>query len=66
MAKLQLSRTNLDQNIPTAKQLNALKKAGTILTEEELVRKGTNVNQVVDQLFDSKYAQKVIGKVAEK
>ena len=66
VAKLQLSRTNLDQNIPTAKHLNALKKAGTILTEEELVRKGTNVNQVVDQLFDSKYAQKVIGKVAEK
>ena len=66
VAKLQLSRTNLDQNIPTAKQLNALKKAGTILTEEELVRKGTNVNQVVDQLFDSKYAQKVIDKVAEK
>ncbi len=62
VAKLQLSRTNLDQNIPTTKHLNALKKAGAILNEEELVRKGTNVNQVIDQLFDSKYAQKVVGK----
>lgn len=60
VAKLQLSRTNFDQNIPTAKQINALKKSGSILTEEDLVRKGTNVNQVIDQLFDAKYAQKVV------
>ena len=62
VAKLQLSRTNFEQNIPTAKHINALKKSGTILTEEELVRNGTNVNQVVDQLFDAKYAQKVVKK----
>lgn len=62
VAKLQLSRTNLDQNIPTAKHIAALQKAGSILTEEDLVRKGTNVNQVVTQLFDSKYAQKVVKK----
>ncbi|SPL72080.1 aliphatic sulfonate ABC transporter substrate-binding protein [Acinetobacter stercoris] len=62
VAKLQLSRTNFDQNIPSAKQVTALKKAGSILTEEDLVRKGTNITQVVDQLFDAKYAQKVVKK----
>jgi ABC-type nitrate/sulfonate/bicarbonate transport systems, periplasmic components len=60
--KLQLSRTNLDQNIPTTKHTGALQKAGRILTEEELVRKGTNVNQVVTQLFDARYAKKVVTK----
>lgn len=62
VAKLQLSRTNFKQNIPTVKHINALKKSGTILTEEDLVRKGTNVNQVIDQLFDAKYANKVVKK----
>ncbi len=62
VAKLQLSRTNFEQNIPTVKHLNALKKSGTILTEEDLVRKGTNVNQVIDQLFDAKYANKVVNR----
>lgn len=62
VAKLQISRTNLDQNIPNAKQIAALQKSGSILTEEDLVRKGTNVNQVVTQLFDAKYAQKVVKK----
>ena len=60
VTKLQLSRTNFEQNIPTAKHINALKKSGTILTEENLVRSGTNVNQVIDQLFDARYAQKVV------
>jgi len=60
VAKLQLSRTNFDQNIPTAKHVAALQKAGKILTEEDLVRKGTNTNQVISQLFDAKYAQKVV------
>ena len=62
VAKLQLSRTNFEQNIPTVKHINTLKKSGTILTEEDLVRKGTNVNQVIDQLFDAKYANKVVKK----
>ncbi|MQW91237.1 aliphatic sulfonate ABC transporter substrate-binding protein [Acinetobacter wanghuae] len=60
VAKLQISRTNLDQNTPSAKHIAALQKAGKILTEEDLVRKGTNVNQVVTQLFDAKYAAKVV------
>ena len=60
VTKLQLSRTNFEQNTPTAKHINALKKSATILTEENLVRPGTNVNQVIDQLFDARYAQKVV------
>ncbi len=39
VAKLQLSRTNFDQNIPSAKQIAALQKSGGILNEEDLVRK---------------------------
>lgn len=62
VAKLQLSRTNFDQNIPSAKQIAALQKSGGILHEEDLVRKGTNVNQVVTQLFKPQYAQKVVSK----
>ena len=62
VAKLQLSRTNFDQNIPSAKQIVALQKSGGILNEENLVRKGTNVNQVVTQLFKPQYAQKVVSK----
>ncbi|WP_336169891.1 aliphatic sulfonate ABC transporter substrate-binding protein [Acinetobacter sp. 161(2023)] len=59
VAKLQLSRTNFDQSIPSATQAQALKRSGKILTEEDLVRKGTNINQVVDQLLDPRFAQKV-------
>ena len=62
VAKLQLSRTNFDQNIPNIKHITALQKSGAILTDEELVRKGTNVNQVVNQLFDAQYAQKAVKK----
>lgn len=62
VAKLQLSRTNFDQNIPSAKQIAELQKSGGILNEEDLVRKGTNVNQVVTQLFKPQYAQKVVSK----
>ena len=60
VAKLQISRTNFDQNIPSAKHIVALQKAGNILTEEDLVRKGTNVNQVVTQLLDAKFAQNAV------
>lgn len=60
VAKLQLSRTNFDQSIPSTTQAQALKRSGKILTEEDLVRKGTNVNQVVDQLLDPRFAQKVV------
>lgn len=60
VAKLQISRTNFDQNVPTTKHIAALQKAGNILTEEDLVRKGTDVNQVVTQLLDAKFAQNAV------
>lgn len=62
VAKLQLSRTNFEQNTPSATQINALKNSANILIDEELVRKGTNVNTVVEQLFDPQYAKKVVKK----
>ena len=60
VAKLQLSRTNFEQNIPSKQHITALKNSANILVDEELVRKGTNVTTVVDQLFDAKYAQKAV------
>ena len=60
VANLQISRTNFDQNVPTTKHIAALQKAGNILTEEDLVRKGTDVNQVVTQLLDAKFAQNAV------
>ncbi|MFT4021873.1 MAG: aliphatic sulfonates ABC transporter substrate-binding protein, partial [Acinetobacter sp.] len=51
---------NFEQNVPSAVQSQALKKSGKILTEESLVRKNTNVNQVVDQLLDPTFAKKVV------
>lgn len=60
VAKLQLSRTDFEQNIPNSKHIAALQKSGSILLDEDLVRKGTNVNQVVSQLFDARFAQKVV------
>ncbi|PKF33171.1 aliphatic sulfonate ABC transporter substrate-binding protein [Acinetobacter proteolyticus] len=60
VAQLQLSRTNFEQNIPSVTQIQALKRSGKILTEEDLVRKGTDVNQVVEQLLDPRFAQKIV------
>lgn len=60
VARLQLKRTNFDQNIPSSKQALALKKAAPILLEEQLVRKDTNVIQVVDALLDPQYAKAVV------
>ena len=60
VAKLQLSRTNFEQNVPNQKHISALKNSANILIDEELVRKGTNVSTVVDQLFDAKYAKKAV------
>ena len=60
VAKLQLSCTNFDQNIPSGQTDYRITKVGGILNEEDLVRKGTNVNQVVTQLFKPQYAQRVV------
>lgn len=60
VAKLQLSRTDFSNSQPGAEHVNALKAAAPILLEEGLVRPGTDVAGVVDQLITPQLAEKVI------
>lgn len=62
VAKLQLSRTDFSNAQPGPEHIAALKAAAPILVAEGLVRKGTDVNQVVEQLFDPRFSATVIGK----
>jgi sulfonate transport system substrate-binding protein len=60
VAKLQLSRNDFSNAIPGEEHAKAFKAAGSILIEEELVRKGTNVNKVVDALIEPSFAKAVV------
>jgi sulfonate transport system substrate-binding protein len=60
VAKLQLSRNDFSQPQPGPRQIAALKAAAPILTQEELVKPGTNLDQVIDALIDVQPAQAVI------
>lgn len=60
VAKLQLSRNDFSHPQPGAQQIAALKAAAPILVDEQLVKSGTDLNQVIDALIDSKIAQPVI------
>ncbi|AXA53303.1 aliphatic sulfonate ABC transporter substrate-binding protein [Pseudomonas thivervalensis] len=53
VARLQLSRTDLGSPQLSAKDVLASKAAAPILVSEELVRRGVNVDQVIDQLLDT-------------
>ena len=66
VAKLQLSRNDFSQPQPGAKQVDALKAAAPILTQEQLVKPGTDLNQVIDALIDTKVAQPVIASAGGK
>ncbi|NWC24574.1 aliphatic sulfonate ABC transporter substrate-binding protein [Pseudomonas tolaasii] len=57
VAKLQLSRTDLSTPLLSAKDVESSKAAAPILVSEELVRKGVNVDQVIDQLIDTSFGQ---------
>ena len=46
--------------MPGAEHLKALKSAAPILVEEELVKKGTDVNKVIDDLVDPTWAKAVV------
>jgi sulfonate transport system substrate-binding protein len=60
VAKLQLSRNDFSHPQPGLQQIEALKAAAPILVQEQLVRPGTDLNQVIDALVDVKFAQPVI------
>ena len=61
VAKLQLSRTDFSNPQPGAEHVAALKAAAPILLDEQLVRPGTDVAAVVDQLISPQLAASVIG-----
>ena len=62
VARLQLSRTDLSNPRLTDQDIIASKAAAPILVSEELVRRGTDVGQVIDQLIDPSYADAVVVK----
>lgn len=66
VAKLQLSRTDFSNSQPGAEHVKALKAAAPILLEEGLVRPGTDVASVVDQLITPQLATKVIARSVAK
>ncbi|MBA4382865.1 MAG: ABC transporter substrate-binding protein [Sideroxydans sp.] len=64
VANLQLSRVDFTSPVPGEEHIKALKQAAPILLSEELVKPGTDVNKVIDELVVSKFAAKEY--VAEK
>lgn len=60
VAKLQLSRNDFSNPVPGKEHAKALKSAAPILIEEELVKKGTNVDLVIDQLVEPTFAKTVV------
>lgn len=61
VAQLQLKqRTDFSNPQPGTEHVEALKAAAPILLEEELVRKGTDLNKVITDLVDTRFAQPVI------
>ena len=60
VAKLQLSRTDFSNSQPGAEHIAALKAAAPILLDEQLVRPGTDVAKVVEQLISPQLTASVI------
>ena len=66
VARLQLSRTDFSNPQPGAEHVAALKAAAPILLDEQLVRPGTDVAAVVDQLISPQLAASVIAQPVAK
>jgi len=62
VAKLQLSRTDLNNSRLGPQDLLSSKAAAPILVSEELVRRGVNVDQVIDQLIDTHFSNVAVAK----
>jgi len=56
VARLQLSRTDFSNPVIGAEHHAALSAAAPILVQEDLVRRGTDVAQVVSDLIDARFA----------
>jgi sulfonate transport system substrate-binding protein len=57
VAKLQLSRNDFSHPQPGAAQIKALEAAAPVLTQEQLVKPGTDLNQVIESLIDVQASQ---------
>jgi sulfonate transport system substrate-binding protein len=60
VAKLQLRRNDFSQPVPGAQHIAALEAAAPILVQEQLVKPGTDLPQVIDALVDLQAAQPVV------
>ena len=59
VAKRQLERTDFNQSVPSVAHVNALRAAAPILLDEGLVKPGTNVGKVIEDLVSPSIAQRV-------
>ncbi|WP_036045482.1 aliphatic sulfonate ABC transporter substrate-binding protein [Paraburkholderia mimosarum] len=57
VARLQLSRNDFSHPRPGAEQIKALEAAAPILVQEQLVKPGTDLNQVIESLIDAQASQ---------
>jgi sulfonate transport system substrate-binding protein len=65
VALLQLKlRTDLGNPQPSAEHVKALQAASPILLDEQLVRAGTDLNKVVLDLVDTRFANPVLGRLS--
>lgn len=62
VARLQLERTDFGNAQPGPEHIAALKAAAPILLTEQLVRRGTDVNAVVEQLIEPTFSQQAIAR----
>lgn len=60
VAQRQLTRIDFSNPVPGAEHVKALKAAGPLLVEEDLVRRTANVDKVIDELVDPSFALAVI------
>jgi sulfonate transport system substrate-binding protein len=60
VAKLQLTRNDFSNPIPGEEHVKALTAAAPILIEEDLVKKGTDVNKIILELVEPSFAKAVV------
>ncbi|WP_293779001.1 aliphatic sulfonate ABC transporter substrate-binding protein [uncultured Oxalicibacterium sp.] len=60
VAKVQLNRTDFSNPVIGREHSDALKAAAPILLQEDLVKRGTDVNNVIDALIDPRFVQGIV------
>ncbi len=64
VAKVQLNRTDFSNPVIGREHRDALQAAAPILLQEDLVKRGTDVNKVVADLIDTRFVQGIAVKAA--